>query len=173
MARMETKAQVLAALREELARWEGLLDSLSEGQIVAPQLDDGWSVKDVVAHLWAWQQRSIARLEAARLGREPAYPAWPSEFAPEQEEEPHDLNAWLYAASRDRAWAEMRRAWGDGFRRFLDLGEALPEGHLLEVGRYEWLEGYALIDVLRGSLEHHREHAEYLAPALDGLRRAS
>jgi ATP-dependent RNA helicase SUPV3L1/SUV3 len=41
-----------------------LLASLSESQITTPNLPANLSVKDVVAHLWAWQQLSIARLEA-------------------------------------------------------------------------------------------------------------
>jgi hypothetical protein len=38
---------------------------MSEEYITAPQLSSNMSVKDVIAHLRAWQQRSIARLEAA------------------------------------------------------------------------------------------------------------
>jgi len=75
---MSEKQQILAALREEFERWEALLAGLSEAQITAPQLDDGWSIKDVIAHLRAWQQRSIARVEAALSDREPDYPDWPA-----------------------------------------------------------------------------------------------
>jgi hypothetical protein len=160
---------MLSALREEFERWQELLVSLSEAQITAAQLDEGWSVKDVVAHLHAWQQRSVARLEAARGGREPDYPAWPTQFDLEAEDI-SDLNAWLYATYCDQPWPAVRRDWREGFRRFLEAGAALSEDELGEVGRYAWLEGYALIAVLQGSYEHHREHAEYLEPVLARLR---
>lgn len=167
---MSTKQQTLAALREEFDRWEALLAGLSETQITAPQLQEHWSIKDVVAHLRAWQQRSIARLEAAQLDREPEYPAWPAQFDPEMEGQPHGLNAWLYEQSRDRPWPGVYQEWRAGFLRFLELGEALPEDKLLDAGRYAWLDGYPLLAVLEGSLEHHREHAEYLAPLIARLQ---
>jgi hypothetical protein len=163
---MNDKQGILIALREESDRWEALLAGLGEEQITAPQLSDGWSIKDVIAHLRAWQQRSIARLEAALLGREPEYPVWPAQLDPEMEGEPHDLNAWLYAAYRDQPWPSVYGDWREGFLRFLELGEKIPENDLLAVGRYAWLEGYALIAVLQGSCEHHREHAENLEPVI-------
>jgi hypothetical protein len=166
---MNDKQAILNGLREEFNRWEALLASLSEEQITAPQLPDNWSIKDVIAHLRAWQQRSIARLEAALLGRAPEYPAWPAQFDPEAEDV-LDLNAWLYATYRDQPWSNVQRDWSEGFRRFLELGEAIPEKDLLEAGRYTWLEGYALFAVLQGSYEHHREHAEYLEPVIARLR---
>jgi hypothetical protein len=167
---MNDKQGILSALREEFNRWEALLASLSEEQITAPRLPDNWSIKDVIAHLRAWQQRSIARLEAALLDQAPEYPAWPAQFDPEAEGQPHDLNAWLYAKDRDRAWPSVHRDWREGFLRFLELGNTIPEPDLLAAGRYAWLEGYALSAVLHGSYEHHREHAEYLEPVLARLR---
>ena len=167
---MNDKQQILTTLREEFNRWEALLAGLSEEQITAPQLPANWSIKDVIAHLRAWQQRSIARLEAALLNRAPEYPTWPAQFDPEAEGEPHDLNAWLYAAYRDQPWSSVHRDWREGFLHFLELGEAIPEKDLLEAGRYPWLEGYALFAVLQGSYEHHREHAEYLEPMVARLR---
>jgi hypothetical protein len=166
---MSDKQHILTALREEFDWWQATLASLSEAQITAPQLDDSWSIKDVIAHLRAWQQRSIARLEAALLNKEPEYPAWPAHFDPEAEGQPHDLNAWLYAAYRDQPWSSVHRDWREGFLRFLELGEAIPEKDLLDVDRYTWLEGYALLAVLQGSCEHHHEHAEFLEPVLARL----
>jgi hypothetical protein len=162
---MNEKRYILTALQAEYKRWEELLASLNEAHITAPQLDDNWSIKDVIAHLRAWQQRSIARLEAAQHNREPEYPAWPEQFDPEAEGQPHDLNAWLYARYRDQPWSSMYRDWSAGFQRFLELGEALPEDALLELGRYPWMEGYPLLAVLQGSYEHHQEHAEFLTQA--------
>lgn len=161
---MSDKQSTLTALRQEFNRWEALLASLSEEQITAPQLPENWAIKDVVAHLRAWQQRSIARLDAALQGRPPEYPAWPAQFDPEAEGQPHDLNAWLYATYRDQPWPSVHRDWREGFRRFLELAETIPEKDLLDPGKYNWLEGYPLLAVLQGSYEHHREHAEYLEP---------
>ncbi len=168
--KIDDKQSVLLALREEYDRWEALLASLSEAQITAHQLDDGWSIKDMVAHLHAWQQRSNARLEAAQLNQEPAYPAWPEPLDPETEDQLQDLNTWLYETYRDQPWSSVHLAWREGFLRLLDLGEALPEADLLAVDKYAWLEGYALIAVLQGTYGHHQEHMEFLEPVLARLQ---
>jgi hypothetical protein len=159
---MESKQQLLAAARVELERWEMLLGGLAVAQLTEPIDDEGWSIKDHVAHLHAWQQRSIARLEAAVLEREPAFPAWPPTLDPEVEEEPDDLNAWLHAQCRSQQWPEVHQAWRDGFQCLLNLAERLPEDALLDAGRYSWLEGYSPGQILSFSAEHHAEHREML-----------
>jgi len=167
---MSDKHQILTTLRAEFTRWEDLLASLSEAQITAPLLPGNWSIKDVIAHLRAWQQRSVARMEAALLDREPQFPTWPAQFDPEAEGQPHDLNAWLYATYRDQPWSSVHRDWREGFLRFLELGEAIPEKDLLEAGRYPWMEGYPLAFILQASYEHHQEHEDYLEPLLAQIR---
>jgi hypothetical protein len=165
---MDDKQHILTTLREEFNRWEELLASLSEEQITAAQLPGNWSIKDVIAHLRAWQQRSIARLEAALLSREPEFPNWPAEFDPEAEGQPHDLNAWLYERDRGLPWSSVQRDWRAGFLRFLELGESIPEKDLLDAGRYPWMEGQPLALILQSSYEHHHEHADFLKPVLSG-----
>src|SRR5690606_535345 len=97
------------ALKEQFDRWEEVLASMSDEQITAPHLPSSWSIKDVIAHLWAWQQRSIARVEAALHDREPEFPKWPAEFDPELEGEPDQLNAWIYETHREKSWASVHR----------------------------------------------------------------
>ena len=167
---MNDKDHILTTLREEFDRWEALLAGLSEEQIVAPQLPDGWSIKDVIAHLRAWQQRSIARLEAALLDRAPEFPQWPAGLDPEPQGQPHQVNAWMYETNRDRPWASIHGDWRAGFLRFLELGQAIPEKDLLDAGRYPWMEGYTLAFILQASYEHHQEHEEHLEPLLARLR---
>lgn len=70
---MNMKAHILLALKEQFDRWDKLLQSLSEEQITVSRFDDNWSIKDVMAHLWGWQQISIVRVEAAVANREPEW----------------------------------------------------------------------------------------------------
>ena len=160
---MNDKQQILAALRGEFDRWEELLTGMSEEQITAPYAAHkpyNLSLKDVIAHLRAWQQRSVARLEAALLDKQPVFPRWPAEFDPDSEADVELINAWIYANSRDQPWSSVYRDWRAGFLRLLELGEAIPEKDLLDPGRYPWLGGYPLSFILVASGEHHREHLE-------------
>lgn len=158
---MNDKRQVLTTLRDEFIRWEELLATLSESQITTPNLRPNVSIKDEIAHLLVWQQISRARLEAALQDSEPKLTGWPVTI--EQAEEDSDsINAWAYETYRDQPWSTVYREWREGFLRLLELGEAVPETELLEVGKYPWLEGYALSDVLLSSYEHHQEHFDFL-----------
>jgi hypothetical protein len=163
---MSMKSHLLAALREEFDRWEELLGGMTEAQITVPNPTRGWSVKDDLAHLWAWQQRSIARLEAARLGGEPVFPSWPATVDPDTEDATDTINTWIYETNREAPWATVHQRWRDGYLRFLEGAEAVAERDLLDASRYPWLEGHALAAVLLGSYDHHQEHLETLLARL-------
>jgi hypothetical protein len=151
----------LTALRDEFNRWEEVLGSMTEQELIIHQPDSGWSIKDVIAHLRAWQQISIARLEAAALDKQPEFPAWLEGLDPfeaESEENREKVNSRIHAEHRDDSWPSVHGAWRQGFLRLLELGEAIPEEFLTDPGRYTWLRGYPLAAVLQGSCEHHYEH---------------
>jgi hypothetical protein len=159
---MNMQAHILAALKEQFNRWEELLTSLSEEQIHAPHLPSHWSTKDEIAHLWAWQQRSIARLEAAQLEREPEYPQWLAGPDPDAHGATDKMNAWIYETYRSQPWAKVHQNWREGFLRFLELGQGIQEKDLLDSGRYVWSGGYPLAFTLLASYDHHQEHLDKL-----------
>jgi hypothetical protein len=157
---MLNKQQVASIFERELAAWDALLAGLSTAQLTEPWLSGGLSIKDTLAHLHAWQQRTIARLEAALHDRAPHYPAWPLAL---DEDEPHDavdqVNAWILETQRDRPWPDIHRAWREGFLRFLELVRTIPEADLLPNGKLAWMAEYQLSDVLPGWYDHH--HSEH------------
>ena len=159
---MNMQEHILTALREQFNRWEELLASMSDEQITAPLLPSNWSIKDVIAHLRAWQQRSIARLEAARLNREPEFPKWLPELDPDSEGNTDQTNAWIYETYREQPWSKVHQNWREGFLLFLQLGEGILEKDLLDAGRYPWLEGHPLAFILLATYDHHHEHLEKL-----------
>lgn len=163
---MNDKMQIINILGEELGRWDEVLAGLSETQLTAPLPPSTWSVKDVIAHLMAWQQISIARLQAAQLGSEPVFPNWLAGRDPESEEDLEQFNARIYATYCEQPWSRVYQNWRDGFLRFLKLGQEIPEKDLLDTEKYPWLKGYALLAVLQGSCEHHREHRDSLLDRL-------
>jgi hypothetical protein len=165
---MGDKTQIITMLKEEFDRWEVLLAGLDETQITAPHLPENLSIKDVVAHLRAWQQVSIARLEAAQLHKEPVFPDWLGGSDPESEEDRDQFNARIYETYREQPWSRVYQDWRDGFLRFLKLGEEIPENELSDTEKYPWLKGYSLFAVLQGSYEHH--HDDHLEPLLAWLR---
>jgi Mycothiol maleylpyruvate isomerase N-terminal domain len=159
---MDSKQQTLDGLADIFNRWQLLLASLSEEQINSPLAPSGWTVKDIVAHLFSWQQASVARAEAALDDRVPIYPPWWAIFAPDPEEDVNRTNAWLYEANQDKPWSLVYADWNTQFVYYLELVGRIPEKDFLLAGRYSWMGEYALIDSSNGSLGHHQEHYEML-----------
>jgi hypothetical protein len=154
---MNMKGHILAALRDQFDAWEEILGSMSEEQITTPLSSSHWSCKDGMAHLMAWQQRTIARVEAALSDREPEYPKWPPELDPNSE--PIDpLNAWIYETYNDLPWSRVHADWNKGFLRLLESGEKIPEKDLLDSGKYPWMKGCPLATTLLATYDHHQEH---------------
>jgi hypothetical protein len=162
---MHSKKQILKMLRKEFVRWEELLATMSEKEITDPFLFPTWSIKDVIAHLMAWQQISIARMEAARAGTQPLFPPWLGGSDPESEQDRELFNGRIYETYKDHAWSSIHQDWREGYLRFLALGEEISEDDILDPGKYPWLKGYSLFAVLQGSLEHHQEHMDSILAA--------
>jgi hypothetical protein len=164
---MNMKDHILAALREQLERWDELLGSLSEEQITAPRFDLNWSIKDVVAHLWGWQQISIARMDAAARDREPGYSGWLAELPEGWDDDADRTNAWFYQTQHEKPWSEVYENWRAGYLRFIGSGEPIPEKDLLDGDRSPWLKGFSPAFILLASYAHHQEHLDQLMARLE------
>src|SRR5512138_1680218 len=120
---MNMKEHILAALREQFDSWDILLTSLSEEELASPHFDLDWSIKDVMAHLWAWQQITIARLEAGLHDRRPEFPKWMVDHE-DWEENANQTNALTFEMNHSKPWSETHQNWRQGFLRLLELGDA-------------------------------------------------
>ena len=145
-----------------LSDWEALLSSKTEAEIIKPMPDSDWSVQDVIGHLRAWQQVSIARMEAAQSGGEPIFPDWVGGLDPDEDDDPDDWNARIYAIYHAQSWPQVYKAWHDGFVHLLELAETIPAEIRSDTKKYPWLKGASLDNVLVWSGEHHQEHLDAL-----------
>jgi hypothetical protein len=90
-------------------------------------------LKYIVAHLSGWLRSSVARFqEALKHEPEPGYP-WPTELQDDDE-----INAWMYAADRDRPLADILHESDAVFQQLLDTLRAFPEAALREYVRSRW-----------------------------------
>lgn len=152
---------IINELNAEYLRWRVFLEGLTEDQISHHLPGEDLSIKDKVAHLQAWQQLSIARLEAAIQGRDPIHPVWLISMHPDTGDVDQD-NERIYQMYHGDTWQDILNKWRTGFECFIELCKRIPEDDLYAVGKFSWLSGYAVADVMSGSLEHHREHFDSL-----------
>ena len=159
---MESKQEINSRLQKVFDEWQKLLACLNEEQVSAPVVPSRWTIKDIVAHMWAWQQATVARAEAALLGTDPDYPGWWHLMGPDPEEDVDRTNAYLYQLNREKPWTRVRTDWNAQFSRYLELSRQIPEEDLLAAGKYHWMGGYPLMASAMGTLNHHEEHLEEL-----------
>ena len=148
------QAAILRQARAQYRQLDRHFGSLTPAAAESPLPGSGWSTRQVVLHLWAWQQRSIARLQAAAEKREPTFPSW----AKAGEDDTHAINARILAAYGDTTWPAALKQWASGYRKFISLGQVFSELEFLDSDVFPWLGGYSLADVYLGSYEHHLEH---------------
>jgi hypothetical protein len=155
---MTDKNEWIQLLREMYTDWEDFLAVLSEAQVTARDRVDELSIKDIIAHLTAWQKISAARLEAGLHGGEPDFSEWPQEFDFVDELNVDHINAWIFDQYKENSWPMVYQEWKARYQKVIGLTEAVPEADLLEAAKYPWLRHYALAAVLEGTYNHHREH---------------
>ena len=131
-----SKAQLLNDLNDEQAQWEALLQDIGEANMTEPGVAGEWSIKDIVAHLTGWRRRTLGRFQA-ELRHEALPPLpWPSQLQADDE-----INAWIYAANRDRPLVDVLSDSRDVFAQLVETLGNFPEAELLDPTRFSWLGG--------------------------------
>ncbi len=136
MSLTTSKAQLLTDLHEEQANWEALLGDIGEEHMTQPGVAGEWSIKDIVAHLTGWRRRTVERFQAALRHKPSPPPPWPPHLQTDDE-----INAWIYAANRDRSLSDVLQESRTVFQQLVDTLSAFPEAELLDPKRFAWLEG--------------------------------
>jgi hypothetical protein len=168
-----SKAALLDQIERERLVWEQLLRAVGEERMEQPGAAGEWTFKDLVAHLNGWRARTLARLDAARTGAEPAAP-WPADLDEDSEDGLTQINAWIERAGRERS---LQDVLGEA-RRSFDLMRhavlALSDEELADPRRYPWMGGEPVGAVIGYAFGHfHEEHEPALSSWLDRIGRGA
>jgi hypothetical protein len=148
-----SRSELLEAIRTEHNRLEVTLAQLDEAQMIRPGVVGDWSVKDILAHIVAWEQRMVRWVGEALQGKLPA--------DPDNWDQVHALNAQIYQENRDRSLADVLEEFPRSYQEALHVAETTGEKDLLDPGRFAWREGKPLWKVVAANTcWHYREHDE-------------
>lgn len=147
------KAQLLTLLTTEHERFAVLLDHIDPGVQAAAEVHAGWTVKDVLAHVAAWQAELVLGLATIRQGRTPRYASITAA-------EIDKLNARWHAENRDRSLERVRADFHGVHKQLLRQLDGFTDDDLFRRGRYRWLGDRTLAEWLADySHAHEAEHA--------------
>lgn len=150
-----TKSELTAAIEMERARLEDALAHFSDTQKVGGLLENGWSGKDLMAHIAAWERVAFDIVQAARDG-EPL-----KAYVSKVFESIDNFNAQTYERNKDKSLrnieVEFKAAYNDFFDLITPLDEAFIAGNL----PFEGAENLTVQVIISANTHHHyREHAE-------------
>jgi hypothetical protein len=134
--RVREQAQFLDDLKGEYALWEALLAAIGEEHMTQPGVAGEWSIKDIVAHMTGWRRRALGRFQAALRHEPTPLPPWPPHLQTDDE-----INAWIYASTRDRPVSEVLRESRAVLQQLMEMLTAFPAVDLLDPSCFEWMKG--------------------------------
>jgi len=150
MAKQKNKAELLNDIQIKRRRLEKTLDSLTEIEMVIPGVVGEWSVKDILAHLTAWEQLFCSWYESGLHGRLPETPpVGMSRTAMDA------LNQKIFVQNQQKPLSEVFTDFYASYQQILALVQAISEDDLFTIGRYGWTGRLALVDYVVGNTCNH------------------
>ncbi len=150
----QTKADVLDLVRSTHAVLEQAIGQLTDEQINTLTADNGWSVKDIMAHITAWER---VLLRSHIEGR-------PYEQAVEGNESlpplntVDEINDWFYQQRKATPLTDVRATFQKVYQDTLAALEQMSESELLEGRSKVRPEASMLQVVAENTWEHYAEH---------------
>ncbi len=150
MPRAVNKKELLADVEKEYDALEQFLAALSEQQMTCPGALGEWSAKDVLAHLYEWQQMFFGWYAAGLRGENPPTPTAGYKWS-----QLPALNQMIYEKHRQLALEDVLEKFRASYRRTLQLVQDLEEDELFIPGRYAWMRNNALAQYIAANTASH------------------
>jgi len=146
------KQEVLQAIREAREELQAAIAGLTSEQMRIPGAVGIWSVKDVLAHIAAWESELVTALNQAQNRRVPHII---------QIEDIHGWNEEQYHINARRPLEDILSDLEGVHRMLLRMVEEMNERDLTDNRRFHWMEGEPLWYLIaENSYMHEREHSQ-------------
>lgn len=160
MHKIMDKLKLLDLIQTEYDFVKRTLSLMSSEQMLQPGASYGeWSVKDVVAHLAAWQNRFLGWFAASQRGETPELPApgytW---------EDLNRLNEQTRLADKDRPLDKVLSDFHASYEQIVEVVEAHSEEDLFDPDLYEWTSEQSPLwmYVAHNTYLHYYAHIEHV-----------
>lgn len=149
------------------------LAALSDDEKTAPMLNEGWSVKDSLAHLIDWEKMSLDWLARSLRGEEVKRFVQGFQYETEAEREAvmEKLNTHLFEQNKNRALDDVLQDFRATHRAIFNFVAQMDENDIFDPNRFAWRNGSPAFDMLAGNtFEHYDEHRQWILESLEQTR---
>lgn len=163
----QTLLNEIERAHQDMTRW---LAALSDDEKTAPILNEGWSVKDSLAHLIAWEKMTLDWLARSLQGEQVKRFVEGYQYDTEAEREAvmEKLNTHLYEQNKNRPLQEVMQDFRATHRAMFDFVAQMNENDIFDPQRFAWRNGSPAFDMLAGNTyEHYDEHRQWILEALE------
>lgn len=133
MPRPTNQTELLERAEAMYDRLMGEIDGLSLDTIVAGDTVGEWSIKDVIAHLYAWQQMTVRWYQAGEAGENPVTPSEEYTWR-----EIPALNQHIYETYKNVEWDTILSDFKTSHQDTLSLIKMLDNDELFTPQVYNW-----------------------------------
>lgn len=150
MSKPITKQEVIESAQKERAALEDYLATLTPEQMTQSNVIGEWAVKDVLAHLFAWEGMVMQWYETGKKGKLPAVPSEKYNWG-----QLPQLNHEIFLEHRDQSLAEILRTFKSSYKKILKMIESIPEKELFTRNIYAWTNNNLLAAYFVSSTSSH------------------
>ena len=164
------QSELIEQLQTTRSWIEGMVAQLSPEQWEMPGVQDSWSVKDILAHLTAWDRRGTQWIEwagAVAQGTVAQPPQAGYTFS-----DMDRLNRETFAANKDRPFREIWDEFRQSFAPLLQQIQALREEDWDRVVQADWTghQPAPIRDIVAWRFYHCLGHGRYIENWIDQLK---
>jgi hypothetical protein len=148
-----SKKDLIDQIESEHAALLAIVESIPRSRYAeAGVWGEGWTIKDLLAHLTEWEQMFLCWYRDGLADRQPAMPAEGYKWS-----ELPRLNREIWRKHRRTSWKRVREAFDRSYEEILSLGKSLSQRQLLTPGVFPWTKKHPLTTYLgANTCSHYR-----------------
>ncbi len=145
------RTELLSHIRDGRAELESALKSLNKHDLTEPLLENGWSIKDVIAHFGFWERRMVTLYEILASGEKPEDLI--------SDDTLDKLNAHVYEDNELIPLGIVQVNELEAYEALLAIAETAPEEDLFDPQRFAWTEGEPFYNwIAVNTYGHYADH---------------
>ncbi len=152
------RSELLNRIKAGRAEFDAAVNLFDKHDLAKPLLENGWSVKDVLAHICFWEKRIVSLYETLAAGDEPKDTVGAKSL--------DELNTHVYEENQLLPLGIVQVNEREAYLELLNVAETAPEADLFDPDRFAWCEGQPFYNwIAENTYLHYADHLPNLLAA--------